>query len=34
VVVFVALLMAIVAGLDVGFARLMFLVFGTDTADQ
>ena len=28
VVVFVSLLMAIVAGLDVGFARVMFIVFG------
>ena len=31
VVVFVSLLMAIVAGLDVGFAQLVFLVFGRDT---
>jgi preprotein translocase subunit SecE len=28
VVVFVALVMSYVAGLDVGFARLMFLIFG------
>jgi preprotein translocase subunit SecE len=32
VVVFVSLLMAIVAGLDVAFGKLMFLVFGSDTA--
>jgi len=29
VVVFVALVMGFVAGLDLGFARLMFLLFGT-----
>jgi preprotein translocase subunit SecE len=31
VVVFLALLMAIVALLDLGFAKVMFLVFGTST---
>jgi len=34
VIVFVAIVMSIVAGLDVGFARLMFLVFGTSTSTQ
>jgi preprotein translocase subunit SecE len=29
VIVFVALVMGFVAGLDLGFARLMFLIFGT-----
>ncbi|MBX6748739.1 MAG: preprotein translocase subunit SecE [Micromonosporaceae bacterium] len=29
VIIFVALVMAFVAGLDLGFARLMFLIFGT-----
>jgi preprotein translocase subunit SecE len=29
VVIFVTIVMAFVAGLDVGFARLMFLIFGT-----
>lgn len=33
VVVFVTIVMSLVAGLDVGFARLMFLVFGTNTDD-
>jgi preprotein translocase subunit SecE len=33
VIVFVAIVMSFVAGLDVGFARLMFLVFGTKTAE-
>ena len=31
VIVFVAIVMSYVAGLDVAFARLMFLVFGTST---
>jgi len=29
VIIFVALVMGFVAGLDLGFARLMFLIFGT-----
>lgn len=33
VIVFVAIVMSFVAGLDVGFARLMFLVFGTKTPE-
>ncbi len=33
VIVFVAIVMSFVAGLDVGFAKLMFLVFGTQTSD-
>ena len=33
VIVFVAIVMSYVAGLDVGFARLMFLEFGTQTSD-
>ncbi len=32
VIVFVAIVMSFVAGLDVGFARLMFLVFGNKTS--
>ena len=34
VVVFVAIMMTVVALLDVGFARSMFLIFGTDTAEE
>jgi preprotein translocase subunit SecE len=33
VVVFVAIMMSFVAGLDVGFAKLMFLVFGGNTSN-
>jgi preprotein translocase subunit SecE len=33
VIVFVAIVMSIVAGLDVGFAKLMFLVFGNKTSE-
>jgi preprotein translocase subunit SecE len=33
VIVFVSIVMSFVAGLDVGFARLMFLVFGTKTTE-
>ena len=33
VIVFVAIVMSFVAGLDLGFARLMFLVFGTQTSN-
>jgi preprotein translocase subunit SecE len=32
VIVFVAIVMSFVAGLDIGFARLMFLVFGNQTS--
>ena len=34
VIVFVAIVMSFVSGLDLGFARLMFLVFGTQTSDN
>jgi preprotein translocase subunit SecE len=33
VIVFVAVVMSLVAGLDVAFAKLMFLVFGNSTSD-
>ena len=33
VIVFVAIVMSYVAGLDLGFARLMFLVFGSQTSE-
>ena len=33
VIVFVAVVMSFVAGLDVAFAKLMFLVFGNTTSD-
>ncbi len=34
VIVFVTIVMSVVAGLDVGFARLMFLVFGSGTGNS